>query len=35
LPSAHAGLEATDVHVDRPLGLLKVAVGVAHRRWRR
>jgi hypothetical protein len=34
-PSAHVGLEASDDHVDRPLGLLEGTVGVAYLWWRR
>jgi hypothetical protein len=30
-----AALQAADDHVDRPLGLLKQAVGVAYLRWGR
>jgi hypothetical protein len=33
-PTARAGLQAVDDHVDRPLGLLECAVGVAYLRWR-
>jgi hypothetical protein len=34
-PLACVGLQAADDHVDQPLGLLKGAVGVACRQWRR
>jgi hypothetical protein len=34
-PPAHAGLQAANDHVDRPLGLLEWAVGVAYLRWGR
>jgi hypothetical protein len=34
-PPARAGLQATNYHVDRPLGLLERAVRVAYLRWER
>jgi hypothetical protein len=34
-PPAHAGLQAANDHVDRTLGLLEWAVGVACLRWER
>jgi hypothetical protein len=34
-PSAHVALQAANNHVDRPLGMLEWAIGVAClRRWR-
>jgi hypothetical protein len=34
-PPTRAGLQVANDHVDRPLGLLEWAVGVACLRWRR
>jgi heterodisulfide reductase subunit B len=35
VPSAHVGFETVNDHVDRPLSVLKGAIGVACHWWRR